>query len=52
MNRSLARLLTLVLLVAAFGLAHPASGAPTVETPKQPTATGTGGAVATVDLDA
>ncbi|MBA2782317.1 MAG: gamma-glutamyltransferase, partial [Rubrobacteraceae bacterium] len=52
MNRSLARLLTLVLLVAAFGLAHPASGAPTVETPKQPTATGTGGAVATVDLAA
>ncbi len=52
MNRSPARLLTLVLLVAAFGLAHPASGAPTVETPKQPTATGTGGAVATVDLAA
>ncbi len=52
MNRSFARLLTLVILIAAFGLAHPASGAPTVETPKQPTATGTGGAVATVDLDA
>jgi gamma-glutamyltranspeptidase/glutathione hydrolase len=52
MNRSLASLLTLVLLVAAFGLALPASGALGTETGKQPTATGTGGAVATVDLDA
>jgi gamma-glutamyltranspeptidase / glutathione hydrolase len=52
MNRSLARLLTLVLLVAALGLAHPASSAPSAEAPKQPTATGTGGAVATVDHDA
>src|SRR5215212_4890275 len=52
MNRSLARLLTIVLLVAAFGLALPASGALGAKTVKQPTATGTGGAVATVDLDA
>jgi gamma-glutamyltranspeptidase / glutathione hydrolase len=52
MNRSLARLLTMVLLVAAFGVALPASGALGEKTVKQPTATGTGGAVATVDLDA
>src|SRR5215212_8589623 len=52
MNRSLARLLTIVLLVAAFGLALPASGALGAKTVKQPTATGTGGAVATVDHDA
>ena len=52
MNRSLARLLKILLLVAAFGLALPASGALGAKTVKQPTATGTGGAVATVDLDA
>ena len=52
MNSSLARLLKIVLLAAAFGLALPASGALGTETGKQPTATGTGGAVATVDLDA
>ena len=52
MNRSIARLLTLLTLVAAFGLALPASGALGAKTTKQPTATGTGGAVATVDLDA
>ena len=52
MNRSLARLLTIVLLVAVFGLALPDSGALGAKTVKQPTATGTGGAVATVDLDA
>ena len=52
MNRSLARLLTTVLLVAAFGLSLPDSGALGAKTVKQPTATGTGGAVATVDLDA
>lgn len=52
MNRSLTRLLTIVLLVAAFGLALPTSGALGAKTVKQPTATGTGGAVATVDYDA
>jgi gamma-glutamyltranspeptidase / glutathione hydrolase len=55
MNRSLARLLKIVLLIAALGLVFPASGAlgaKPVQTTKQPTATGTGGAVATVDLDA
>jgi gamma-glutamyltranspeptidase / glutathione hydrolase len=55
MNRSLARLLKIVLLIAALGLVLPASGAlgaKPVPTIKQPTATGTGGAVATVDLDA
>jgi gamma-glutamyltranspeptidase / glutathione hydrolase len=55
MNRSLARLLKIMLLIAALGLVLPASGAlgaKPVPTTKQPTATGTGGAVATVDLDA
>ena len=52
MNSSPARLLTIVLLLAVLGVAQPASSAPEVETPKQPTATGTGGAVATVDHDA
>src|SRR5215212_10099517 len=52
MNSSLARVLTIVILVAVFGIVQPASSAPSVEVPKQPTATGTGGAVATVDHDA
>ena len=55
MNRSLARLLKIVLLIAALGLMLPASGAlgaKPAQTSKQPTATGTGGAMATVDLDA
>jgi gamma-glutamyltranspeptidase / glutathione hydrolase len=52
MNRSLARVLTIVILVAVFGIVHPAASAPSVQTPKQPTAIGTGGAVATVDHDA
>jgi gamma-glutamyltranspeptidase/glutathione hydrolase len=52
MHSSLARLLTIVILVAVFGIVHPAASAPSVETPKQPTAIGTGGAVATVDHDA
>jgi gamma-glutamyltranspeptidase/glutathione hydrolase len=55
MNRSLARLLKIVLLIAALGLVLPASGAlgaKPVQTTKHPTATGTGGAVATVDHDA
>jgi gamma-glutamyltranspeptidase / glutathione hydrolase len=55
MNRSLARLLRIVLLITALGLVLPASGAlgaKPVQTSKQPTATGTGGAVATVDQDA
>ncbi|MBA3424996.1 MAG: gamma-glutamyltransferase [Rubrobacter sp.] len=53
MKRSPARLLaTLFLILAVFVLAHPASSAPRTEVPKQPTATGTGGAVATVDQDA
>ena len=55
MNRSLARLLKIVLLISALGLVLPAAGAfgaKPVQTAKQPTATGTGGAVATVDLDA
>src|ERR671920_1836088 len=52
MNSSLARVLTIVILVAVFGIVQPASSAPNVEAPKQPTATGTGAAVATVDHDA
>ena len=55
MNRSLTSLLKIVLLIAALGLVLPASGAlgaKPVQTTKQPTATGTGGAVATVDHDA
>ena len=53
MNRSIVRLLTLLTLVAALGLALTASGVLGAKaTTKQPTATGTGGAVATVDLDA
>jgi gamma-glutamyltranspeptidase/glutathione hydrolase len=55
MNRSLARLLKIVLLIAALGLVLPASGAlgaKPAQTSKQPNATGTGGAVATVDHDA
>ena len=52
MSRSHARLLTIVILVAVFGIVHPASSAPRVEAPKQPTAIGTGGAVASVDHDA
>jgi|SRR5215210_588616 len=55
MNRSLARLLKIVLLIAALGLVLPASGAlgaKPAQTSKQPTATGTGGAVAAVDHDA
>jgi gamma-glutamyltranspeptidase / glutathione hydrolase len=52
MNRPIARLLCILILVAALGLALPASGALGAKTTKQPTATGTGGAVATVDLDA
>ena len=43
---------TLLLILAVLGISQPASSAPTVEAPKQPTATGTGGAVATVDHDA
>ncbi|CAA9449124.1 MAG: Gamma-glutamyltranspeptidase @ Glutathione hydrolase [uncultured Rubrobacteraceae bacterium] len=55
MNRSLTSLLKIVLLIAALGLVLPASGAlgaKPVQTTKQPTASGTGGAVATVDHDA
>ena len=54
MKRPTARLfVTLFLVLAVLGLAHPASSAPAAqEATKQPTATGTGGAVATVDLDA
>ena len=52
MNRPIARLLCTLILVAALGLALPASGALGAKATKQPTATGTGGAVATVDLDA
>ena len=52
LNSSLARVLTIVILVAVIGIVQPASSAPSVEAPKQPTATGTGGAVATVDHDA
>jgi gamma-glutamyltranspeptidase / glutathione hydrolase len=52
MHSSLTRLLTIVILVAVFSIVHPAASAPSVETPKQPTAIGTGGAVATVDHDA
>jgi gamma-glutamyltranspeptidase / glutathione hydrolase len=51
--RSTVRLTAILLLVlAVLGIAQPASSAPPAETPKQPTATGTGGAVATVDQDA
>src|SRR5215204_3643497 len=39
-------------LQPALNIVQPASSAPSVEVPKQPTATGTGGAVATVDHDA
>jgi gamma-glutamyltranspeptidase / glutathione hydrolase len=42
----------LLLVLAVLGVAQPASSAPSADTPKQPTATGTGGAVATVDHDA
>ena len=42
----------LLLLLAVLGLAQPASSAPPTQAPKQPTATGSGGAVATVDHDA
>ena len=55
MNRSLARLLKIVLLAAALCLVLPTSGAlgaKSVQTSKQPTATGTGGAVSSVDHDA
>ena len=56
MNRSLARLLKIVLLIAALGPVLPASGAllgaKPAQTSKQQTATGTGGAVATVEHDA
>jgi gamma-glutamyltranspeptidase/glutathione hydrolase len=51
--RSSVRLIaTLLFVLAVLGVAQPASSAPSAETPKQPTATGTGGAVATVDHDA
>jgi gamma-glutamyltranspeptidase/glutathione hydrolase len=51
--RSTIRLAAILLLVlAVLGIALPASGAPPTQTPKQPTATVTGGAVATVDRDA
>ena len=46
MNHSLARLLKIVLLVATLGLVLPASGALGEKTEKRPSATGTGGAVA------
>jgi len=55
MNRSLIRLLKIVLLIAALGLvllASGALGAKRAQTSKQPTATGTGGAVSSVDHDA
>ena len=52
MNRSLARLITIVFLALTVGLILPASGALGAKSQKQPTATGTGGAVATVDHDA
>jgi gamma-glutamyltranspeptidase/glutathione hydrolase len=39
-------------VLSVLGLAPPASSAPPTPATKQPTATGTGGAVATVDLDA
>ena len=42
----------LLLIMAVLGIAQPASSAPPAQAPKQPTATGTGGAVATVDHDA
>src|SRR5918993_1058226 len=52
-SRSTVRLAAILLLLrAVFGIAQPASSAPPAESPKQPTATGTGGAVATVDHDA
>src|SRR5919112_3715864 len=51
--RSAVRLAVLLLFVlSALGIAPPASSAPPTPATKQPTATGTGGAVATVDLDA
>ena len=51
--RSSVRLAAVLLFVlAVLGIAPPASSAPPAQTPKQPTATGTGGAVATVDQDA
>jgi gamma-glutamyltranspeptidase / glutathione hydrolase len=51
--RSSVRLAAILLFVlAVLGIAPPASSAPPAQTPKQPTATGTGGAVATVDQDA
>jgi gamma-glutamyltranspeptidase / glutathione hydrolase len=51
--RSTVRLAAIALLVlAVLGIAQPASSAPPAQTSKQPTATGTGGAVATVDHDA
>jgi len=51
--RSTVRLAAILLFVlAVLGIAPPASSAPSTQTPKQPTATGTGGAVAMVDLDA
>ncbi len=55
MNRSFARLLKIVFLIAALDLVLPASGAlgaKPAQTSKQPTATGTGGAVTTMDHDA
>jgi gamma-glutamyltranspeptidase / glutathione hydrolase len=51
--RSAVRLAVFLLLVlSVLGIAPPASSAPPTPATKQPTATGTGGAVATVDLDA
>ena len=51
--RSSARLVVMLLLIlAVLGIAQPASSAPPAQATKQPTATGTGGAVATVDHDA
>ena len=51
--RSPARLvITLLFVLAVLGIAQPASSAPPAEAPKQPTATGSGGAVATVDHEA
>ena len=51
--RPAVRLAVLLLFVlSVLGIAPPASSAPPTPATKQPTATGTGGAVATVDLDA
>ena len=51
--RSAMRLAVLLLFVlSVLGIAPPDSSAPPAPATKQPTATGTGGAVATVDLDA